>query len=87
MRFYAHMHGVNIGSLTVLITKKGSSGVTYPVIAYHRYGHQSKDWFEVMVDLPVEQSFSVSITCFDWKCLNNVLNTQQQIQSVLKVCF
>ena len=58
MRFYAHMDGVNIGSLTVLINKRGSSGV----IAYRKDGQQSKDWFEVMVDLPIEQSFSVSIT-------------------------
>ena len=57
MRFYAHMDGANIGSLTVLINKRGSSGV----IAYRKDGEQCKDWFEVMVDLPVEQSFSVSI--------------------------
>ena len=62
MRFYAHMYGDNIGSLTVLINKKDEFGTTFQHVAYSKHGQQSKNWFEVKINLPVSHDFSVSIT-------------------------
>ncbi len=52
------MYGSTMGNLTVSKVKGGNSSVLYT-----KSGSQGKDWFDVMVDIPVDSSFQVSTPC------------------------
>ncbi len=55
LKFKAHMYGKGIGSLTVSKVKRENSSILYT-----KSGSQSQQWFDVMVDIPVDRPYQVS---------------------------
>ncbi len=49
------MYGSTMGNLTVSKVKGGNSSVLYT-----KNGSQSKDWFDVLVDIPADSSYQVN---------------------------
>ena len=54
MRFYANMNGRDMGDLKVDVLADGETKTVY-----HKTGNQGPQWFEGLVQLPVDKEFQV----------------------------